>query len=425
VPVSRFRWAWLLFQQLFLQVLLYTGIVRSKRVQPVVAPGANEIAWAAARAAEIHSYDMDMLRALTLSLISVNQVRRGAQENPFGLGVLGYVCASVKLKASRSYFRRARRGAARSSDNQRALADVLHLQASCLISIGRLDRASRVALESVAVAEHIGDRQAASVGLNLAEVCDYLEGKFPRVLITSQDIEAHSAGEHGLLRLCSRALALCELGQPDKALALLQLRAGDQTPQLRVARATSLGVVALAQARHGALPAAWAVVQQSLQMGVGGEIVPAACSVILTGPMVATLKCWAQAVESAPSEVAEYARTAGRILRQLRAYGRVCRPGTVMAWYFAGHVHALRGQRRGSLRAWQRAAESAAKFGMRYYEGLAHLELGRASSVESSACARREHLDRAAALLAQCGVGDYELANDGAGTSARRRTLAS
>jgi serine/threonine protein kinase/tetratricopeptide (TPR) repeat protein len=425
MPVSRFDWLLLLVRQLFLQGLLYTGLIRPSRVDPAAVRDANEASWAAARAAFVYSYDMDMLRALTLSLISVNQVRRGAQENPFGLGVLGYACASVKLKAGGSYFRRARRCAASTPESRRSLADVLHLQASYLISVGRLDDADRVALESAEVAEQIGDQINASVGLNIATICDHTRGRLPRMLSRSLNNQAYCDGEHRLLRACSLGLALCELGQPDEALAALRPGTGDPPPQLRVTRATVLGVVALAQARKGALPAAWAAVQECLQMGVAGELVPASCSVILTGPMIATLACWARAIDSAPVEAVAYQRTARGLLRRLRAYGRACRPGAAMAQYFDGHVRALSGDRNGALRAWSRASASAAELGMRYYEGLARLELGRACAEGTPK--RVEHLERAAALLSECGVSNYDwVAVAGtAGTRTSRRAAES
>ncbi|HTU62575.1 MAG TPA: hypothetical protein VMF89_29140, partial [Polyangiales bacterium] len=349
-------------------------------------------------------YDMDMLRSLSLSLVSVNQVRRGAQENPFGLGVLGYAAASVKLKAGGSYFRRARQAASKASDNQRALADVLHLQASYLVSIGQLDDAERVALESVTVAERLGDRMSASVGLNIASICDYLRGNLPRMLSRSQSNEAYCSGEHRVLRACSLAIALSELGQPDKALEALPARgAGDQTPQLRVARATVLGVVALAQTRRGALPEAWAATQECMALDVAGELVPASCGIILIGPMQATLQCWSQARSTGDnSRIEEYQRVARSLLRDLRAYGRVCRPGTAIAPYFEGQMRALRGDQAGAQRAWTRAAEVARTLGMRHYEGLAQLELGRTAAADSPA--RTEHLRRAEELLTECGI---------------------
>jgi len=417
-PSSRWQWLLLLLGQALLQVAIYMGLVRSKSASNSDAQHANEASWAAARAAYIYSYDMDVVRSLALSLVSVNQVRRGAQENPFGLGVLGYAAASVKLKASGSYFRRARWAASNSPDNQRALADVLHLQASYLISVGQLDEAERVALESMAVAERLGDRMSASVGLNIASICDCLRGKLPQMLSRSQSNEAYCSGEHRVLRACSLAIALCELGQPDEALQALQARAaGDQRSQLRVARATVLGVVALAQARRSALPEAWAAARECLDLGIAGELVPASCSVILTGPMVATLRCWSDALSARDhSRVEEYDQTARSLLRHLRAYGRVCRPGSAMAPYYEGHMRALRGDTAGAQRAWARAAEIASALGMRHCEGLAQLELGRAAAADSPA--RAEHLRRAEELLVACGISDYARPIDGA--SARR-----
>jgi serine/threonine protein kinase len=423
MPVSRFDWLLLLVRQLFLQGLLYSGLIRPTRVAPEAAHDANEASWAAARAATVYSYDMDMLRALTLSLISVNQVRKGAQENPFGLGVLGYAAASVKLKAGGSYFRRARQVAASMPESRRSLADVLHLQASYLISVGRLDDASRVAVESAEVAEQIGDQMGASVGLNIASISDYLRGRLPRMMSRAQNNQSYADGEHKLLRSCSLGLAQCELGQPQEALTTLTARPGDAPPQLRVTRATVLGVVALAHARKGTLPAAWAAVQECLQMGVAGELVPASCSVILTGPMVATLACWARAIESAPVEAVAYERAARGLLHRLRAYGRACRPGAAMAQYFDGHIRALSGDRNGALRAWSRASESASELGMRYYEGLARLELGRAHPAGTPK--HVEHLDRAAALLTECGLHDYAWVGDAAGTATVRRAAES
>jgi serine/threonine protein kinase/tetratricopeptide (TPR) repeat protein len=409
VPSSRWQWLLLLLRQALLQVAIYMGLVRSSSVSTADAQHANEASWTAGRAAYIYSYDMDMLRSLSLSLLSVNQVRNGAQENPFGLGVLGYAAASVKLKAGGSYFRRARQSASNSPDNQRALADVLHLQASYLISVGQLDDAERVALESVAVAERLGDRMSASVGLNIASICDYLRGNLPRMLSRSQSNEAYCSGEHRMLRACSLAIALCELGQPDKALETLQAHStSDQAPQLRVARATVLGVVALAQARRGALQEAWAAARACLELGVAGELVPASCSIMLTGPMVATLMSWAGSGDDSLKK--EYRATAHTLLRHLRAYGRVCRPGTAMAPYFEGHVRALCGDSRGAQRAWLHAAKTAGALGMRHYEGLAELELSRASAADSPTHA--QHLRRAEELLIECGVSDYARLSD-------------
>jgi eukaryotic-like serine/threonine-protein kinase len=411
VPTSRWQWLLLLLGQALLQVAIYMGLVRTSSVGSSDAQRANEASWTAARAAYIYSYDMDMVRSLSLSLVSVNQVRRGAQENPFGLGVLGYAAASVKLKAGGSYFRRARQAASNTSDNQRALADVLHLQASYLISIGQLDEAERVAIESVAVAERLGDRMSASVGLNIASICDYLRGNLPRMLSRSQSNEAYCSGEHRVLRACSLAIAWCELGEPEKALEALQARStGDQAAQLRVARATVLGVMALVQARRGALPEAWAATRECLELGIAGELVPASCGVVLIGPMQATLQCWSHARSTGDnSRNAEYERTARTLLRHLRAYGRVCRPGTALAPYFEGRMHTLRGDQAGAQRAWNRAAEVANTLGMRHYEALAHRALGQAS--QHSSPARAEHLRRAEELLSECGISDYALSD--------------
>jgi hypothetical protein len=303
----------------------------------------------------------------------------------------------------------------------------MHLQASYLISVGHLDDAERVALESVAVAERIGDRMSASVGLNIASICDYLRGRLTRMLSRSESNEAHGGGEHRVLRACSLGIALCELGQPEKALAVLQARAGasasEKEAQLRVARATVLGVTALVHARSGALPEAWKAVQEILQMGVPGELVPASCSVILTGPMVATLKRWAEARAGGLPDAGVYAKTAQALLRQLRAYARVFRPGIAMLPYFEGHIRALQGDERAAQRAWSAAAESARALGMRHYEGLAHLELGRAHPEQSAA--RTEHLGRAAELLADCGLSDYERLSDAGATASLLRAPAS
>lgn len=250
---------------------------------------------------------------------------------------------------------------------------------------------------------------SASVGLNIASICDYLRGNLPRMLSRSQSNEAYCSGEHQMLRACSLAIALGELGQPDKAMEVLQARsAGDQAPQLRVARATVLGVVALAQARRGALQEARAATRECLALGIAGELVPASCSIILTGPMVATLMSWAGSADNSLKQ--EYDKTASVILRHLRAYGRVCRPGTAMAPYFEGHMRALRGDKRGAQRAWLQAAKTASTLGMHHYEGLAQLELSRASAADSPA--RAQHLRRAEELLVECGVSDYARLSD-------------
>jgi hypothetical protein len=311
-------------------------------------------------------------------------------------------------------------------DSRRSLADVLQLQASYLISVGRLDDADHVALESAEAAEEIGDQSGASVGINIASICDHVRGRLPRMLSRSLNNQAYCDGEHRLLRACSLGLALCELGRPEEALAALELRPGDPPPQLRATRAAMLGVVALAHARKGALPAAWAAVQECLQMRVAGALVPAACSIILTGPMIATLACWARVPSSAPAEAAAYARTARGLLKRLRAYGRACRPGAVMAHYFDGRIRALSGDKSGAQRAFHRASTAAAELGMRYYEGLARLELGRACGPETAR--RAEHLDRAAALLADCGLHDYASLTEaaaGAASGTSRRAAAS
>ncbi|HET8936739.1 MAG TPA: AAA family ATPase, partial [Polyangiales bacterium] len=425
VPTSRFRWGLMLLKQALLQIALYTGVLRFRGGTEAAVQNANEVSWAAARAAYIYNYDMDVLRALTLSLVSVNQARRGAQENSFGLGVLGYLAASVKLKAGGTYFRRARQSASSGPDNQQALADVMHLQASYLMSVGHLDDAERVALESVAIAERIGDRMSASVGLSIASICDYLRGRLTRMLSRSENNEANSGGggEHGVLNACSFALALSELGKADKAIGVLQARAGDQAAHLRVARATVLGVAALAHARRGSLSEAWKAVQELLQMGISGALVPASCSVILVGPMIATLKRWSEARAGDPAGAGIYGKTAQLLLRQLRAYARAFRPATAMLPYFEGHVRALRGDKRGSERAWSIAADTAKALGMHHFEGLAHLELGRAHP-ESSA-ARAEHLARAAELLADCGISDYETLSDAGAAASLLRASAS
>lgn len=415
VPASRFEWVLLLLKQGLIQFLLYLGALRPKTAQVSTARDANEASWAAARAATVYSYDMDMLRALTLSLISVNQVRKGANENPFGLGILGYAAASLKLSAGDTYFRRARKQTLADPDSRRSLADVLHLQASYLISVGRFREATRVALESVAVAEEIGDLNAASVGVNIAAICDHLRGKLPRMLERSRNNQAASDGEHRLLRATSLALSLCELGQPEEALNVLQPRAGDAPPQLRVTRATVLGVTALAHARKGSPHAAWETVQECLRMDIDGTLVPASCSVILTGPLVAILACWARVGAGAPAEVAAYERAARWFLRRLKAYGRACRPGIVMTHYFEGRVHTMAGERRRALRAFASATEGAAKLGMRHYEALAQLELGLAAPEDSET--RHAHLKRAARLLTECGI-DYEVAVAGTATDA-------
>jgi hypothetical protein len=139
--------------------------------------------------------------------------------------------------------------------------------------------------------------------------------------------------------------------------------------------------------------------------------------------MVATLTCWARAIESAPVEAVAYERAARGLLRRLRAYGRACRPGVAMAQYFDGHIRALSGDRSGALRAWSRAIENAAELGMRYYEGLARLELGRAHPAGTPK--HVEHLERAAALLTECGLHDYAWVGDAAGTATVRRAAES
>jgi hypothetical protein len=88
----------------------------------------------------------------------------------------------------------------------------------------------------------------------------------------------------------------------------------------------------------------------------------------------------------------------------------MCRPGSVMARYYSGHTLALSGNHSAARSAWSHTIESAAKLGMRYYEGLAHRELGRASAPGTALKAK--HLARAAALLSECGVRNYALTSD-------------
>ena len=75
-----------------------------------------------------------------------------------------------------------------------------------------------MALASIELSEQIGDRMAAAVGLNLAAICDYLHGRFARMLHRSQHSTAASRGDHKLLRVCGQGLALCALQRPDEAL---------------------------------------------------------------------------------------------------------------------------------------------------------------------------------------------------------------
>jgi hypothetical protein len=343
---------------------------------------------------------MDALRSLSLSLVSVNQVRSGAEENPFGLGVLGYVTASLKLqRTSDGYFHRARVGALGSSSGRQALVDVLHMRASYWISVGRLDEADRVALESVELSEAIGDLMAAAVGMNLAAICDYLCGRFERMLRRSERTADASRGDHRLLRLCGLSLALCALGRAGEALERLQAGLGEQPPRLGVARATVTGTLALAHARAGALPAAWEQVQRSLELGVSGAGVPASCGVILEGPLEAAIACWAAARDGS-RKVAPHERAARRLLSELRAYAKVCRPGLPLAWYYEGHVQLLGGNLRAARRAWSRAVEHSARLGMPYCEGRAHRQLARVSRAGSEA--QRLHLERAQRLVAAC-----------------------
>jgi tetratricopeptide (TPR) repeat protein len=109
-----------------------------------------------------------------------------------------------------------------------------------------------------------------------------------------------------------------------------------------------------------------------------------------------------------PTErVAEQARKA---CKALRAYAFTFPIGRPRAWLYRGWYDWLSGRARRAQKAWRRSLAEAERLAMPYEEGLAHYEIGR--HLPGGSPERREHLGRAAEVLARLGaVYDLEQVN--------------
>jgi len=94
---------------------------------------------------------------------------------------------------------------------------------------------------------------------------------------------------------------------------------------------------------------------------------------------------------------------ASKALNNLRKFARVFPIGKPRLRLYEGWRNWLAGRRSRAHQDWEKSLERALELGMRYDQGLAHLEIGR--HFPAGSLGREEHLEKAADLFTQLGAG--------------------
>ena len=103
------------------------------------------------------------------------------------------------------------------------------------------------------------------------------------------------------------------------------------------------------------------------------------------------------AEQSDKVERAGWLKKARRACKDAQKQGKAFRPGLPEAVRLQGTYEWLRGKPGSAQKWWQRSLTLAEEMGMRYDEGLTHLEMGQRLG-------ERAHLERAEAILAEIGA---------------------
>lgn len=331
-----------------------------------------------------------------------------APEVARGLGNVGAIIRSalgLREMAAR-YFERAR-ATARSVGHLPSLAYLDKIESMIFISSGDLHLAHPTLERSLALHEELGDKRGWEETHFVRANWHFLRGDMAPILgLVEASLESGRRREDlqsEVLSLCQRGQVLIVLNRLDAAIADLErsrwLRGEGG---LEGERICSTGLLALARARRGEVPAAAAALDEVVELV---SRVPANFVAIdgYAGAAEAALLL----MESGAVPREQGMRWAGAALTQLGTVVRRLAPvHRSRLLTLEARRDSLLGRRRSAVRGFRRALATAAARGMRYDEARAAAEL---AILTAPGPARQEYAARAGALLQQIGA-DWDLA---------------
>ncbi len=164
------------------------------------------------------------------------------------------------------------------------------------------------------------------------------------------------------------------------------------------------GIQALALARRGDWRAVRTAVEETIRLIERTAMPIYHARTGYEHATAAALQAWEALAAAAPGHVPFFRALVGRGLRAQADFARLFPMGEPQLWLWRGTWAWLGGQAGVARQHWERALESARRLGMRYEEGLAHLEIGR--HLAPGDPGRTVHLAAAVRRFAELGTPD-------------------
>ncbi|MBN1210156.1 MAG: protein kinase [Myxococcaceae bacterium] len=408
LPESRLGWSLFTLRQLVSQLLqlLLPGLFRE--TDPVRRQELLELARTLhlIRQGRLAKSEPGMV-GLTLQAVTLSA--RAGRTDVISTGMLGMIVGMMGLRRLAAlYFQRARRATSPRSGQE--FAWLMEFESFYLLTQGHHERARVQFDEGIEAARSAGDQLIERILLFLRASCDFYAGRFESMLTHVRAWKARLRGpETAVLYLVGEALVLGLRGRAAEALEVLGgakdfLGQGEPLPDASLLSAKALVYLWKGDLHPARLAAEEALgrittprqLHDVLVLGMAGQV-------LLLGMMEPLLTHWGLALEAGKREEArELEKKAQRVLKLERSWARTNRIGRPQLLLHQGQVEWYQGHRPRAQRTWQQALRLAKQEGQPFYEALAHLWLGRASSPGSPQCAA--HLTRARQLLSDCGA---------------------
>lgn len=324
---------------------------------------------------------------MVTALLAANLSERAGAPNPRALALLGLAAGALGLqKLARRYFDRAQNGA-RQAEYSYELPNVIVLDGNRMIGLGELDRAERLLLEGIAIAQERGDNIGTGDLMCLQSNVAARRGDLSKELecnTTALELVEGLAAELQLYFRIGLLFANTALLPPDEAYLYLlrvqdDLRSGMQDND-KLLLALLTGWTAVVHARVGRVASSCSAADEAMgYLADNIRAVPPSCWQAIESPAEAYLDCWelvqSRQLDDPPAQ--EIFRKARKATEMLHRWSRLYPISRARDALLRGRVEWISGRPKRAISLWQTSLEAAREMQLPVDEALARLELGR------------------------------------------------
>lgn len=383
---------------------------RYKRSSQAEKDVALEAARCFERLAQSYFHDNQMALTLFCSLRALNLAEAFGASPELARAYVnaGLSAGLVPLRRLSGFYDRRAAEVAADAGQLRAATWVKGVSGLGRMNVGELEEAASLLQQAVGMAEELGDRRQWVECMGMLCLSSFYAGHFTlsagqaadlsSMAARSGDVQAQVWGQAfhamNLLALDDTSQASTMIEGANRLLAeSLDASLGRQE-QMEV-----LGPLSIVRLRQARPEQARQAADEMLRLMIESPLTAAA---VLVGYSAAAEVFQALLAQNPADSDASLKQQARRAVSSLGRFARVFPLGQPRAWLMRGSLHWLSGKSRLALRAWRRSLALAQRLGLRYDQGLAHLEIGR--HLQHDDAARAQHLEGARDIFAELGA---------------------